>query len=44
MELRVDDGLERERRIKRRNWALFGVLLSLVVLFYVISIVRVGGV
>jgi hypothetical protein len=39
----VSEGLERERRIKRRNWALLGVLLSLVVLFYVISIVRMGG-
>jgi hypothetical protein len=34
---------ERQRRIKARNRALLAVLLGLVVLFYVISIVRMGG-
>ena len=34
---------ERERRIRARNRALLAVLLALVVLFYVISIVRMSG-
>ena len=34
---------ERERRMRARNRALLAVLLALVVLFYVISIVRIGG-
>ena len=34
---------ERERRMRGRNRALLVVLLSLVVLFYVITLVRIGG-
>jgi hypothetical protein len=34
---------ERERRMRARNRALLAVLLALVVLFYVVSIVRMGG-
>jgi hypothetical protein len=34
---------ERQRRIRARNRALLAVLLGLVVLFYVISIVRMSG-
>lgn len=34
---------ERQQRIKVRNRALLAVLLGLVVLFYVISIVRMSG-
>jgi hypothetical protein len=34
---------ERQRRIRARNRALLAVLLGLVVLFYVMSIVRMGG-
>jgi hypothetical protein len=34
---------ERQRRIRARNRALLLVLLALVVLFYVISIVRMSG-
>ena len=34
---------ERQRRIRARNRALLLVLLALVALFYVISIVRMGG-
>jgi hypothetical protein len=30
------------RRRRARNWALGGVLFGLVVLFYVITIVRIG--
>lgn len=39
------DGMmdERQRRIRARNRALLAVLLALVVLFYIISIVRMGG-
>jgi hypothetical protein len=34
---------ERERRMRGRNRALLAVLLALVALFYVITIVRIGG-
>ena len=34
---------ERHRRQRTRNFALLAVLLSLVVLFYIMSIVRMGG-
>jgi hypothetical protein len=34
---------ERGRRIRARNRALLAVLLGLVVLFYVMSIVRMSG-
>ncbi len=33
---------ELARRRRTRNWALGGVLLALVILFYVITIVRIG--
>lgn len=31
------------QRRRGRNWALFGVLAAMVVLFYVLTIVRFGG-
>ena len=34
---------ERERAIRARNRALAGVLVALVVLFYIIAVVRLGG-
>ena len=34
---------ERERTIRTRNRALVAVLLALVALFYVITLVRIGG-
>ena len=36
---------EREfiRRRKARNWVVFGTLVFFVVLFYAITIVRIGG-
>lgn len=34
---------ERHRRRRARNFALLAVLLGLVALFYVMSIVRMGG-
>jgi len=34
---------ETARRRRARNWALFAVLASLVALFYVMTIVRMGG-
>ncbi|HEX5453286.1 MAG TPA: hypothetical protein VFX06_05790 [Stellaceae bacterium] len=40
IELSMD---ERERRMRARNRALLVVLLSLVVLFYVIALVRMSG-
>ncbi|HUK57769.1 MAG TPA: hypothetical protein VLV50_00960 [Stellaceae bacterium] len=39
-ELVVDD---RQRRQRAKNWALFAVLGGLALLFYVITIVRVGA-
>ena len=38
----MDPGRDRERTIRARNRALFAVLLALVVLFYAITIVRMG--
>ena len=32
-----------DRRVRARNWAIFAVLAALVVLFYVMTIVRMGG-
>lgn len=34
---------ELKRRRSRNNWALAGVLLALVVLFFLVTIVRIGG-
>ncbi len=34
---------EMHRRRRARNWALFSVLLGLVVLFYFLTVVRLGG-
>lgn len=34
---------ERERRMRGRNRALLALLLALVALFYVVTIVRIGG-
>jgi len=31
------------RRQKKRNWALFAVLLAFVVLIFTISVVKMGG-
>jgi hypothetical protein len=34
---------ERQRQIRAKNRALLAVLLGLVVLFYILAIVRMGG-
>ena len=34
---------EMQRRRRARNWALLGALLAMVVLFYFLTIVRLGG-
>jgi hypothetical protein len=34
---------ERQRRLRSRNLAVAGVLAALVVLFYVVAIVKMGG-
>ncbi|HEY0838352.1 MAG TPA: hypothetical protein VGE72_30880 [Azospirillum sp.] len=39
----MNDYEERRRRLRGRNWAVFAALLGLVVLFYLITIVRMGG-
>ncbi|HLI12990.1 MAG TPA: hypothetical protein VKY65_15465 [Alphaproteobacteria bacterium] len=31
------------RRLRGRNWAIFAVLAAMVLLFYVMTIVRMGG-
>lgn len=33
---------ELQKRRRARNWALFAVLMGLVVLFYVVTVVRMG--
>jgi hypothetical protein len=38
-----EEKAERNRRIRRRNLALLGVLVGLVVLFYLITIARISG-
>lgn len=35
-------GIERRRRQQRKNWALLIALVAFAVLFYVITIVRMG--
>ncbi len=32
-----------QRRLRARNWAVFAVLAALVLLFYLMTIVRMGG-
>jgi hypothetical protein len=39
----LDGASERERRMRARNRALAAVLFALVVLFFAIAIVRIGG-
>jgi hypothetical protein len=39
----IDPEAERQRTIRARNRALVAVLVGLVALFYVITIVRMGG-
>ena len=42
----AEEGLkpaELQRRLRARNWAVFAVLAALVVLFYLMTIVRMGG-
>jgi len=31
------------RRVRARNWAIFAILAGLVLLFYAMTIVRMGG-
>ncbi|MDY0871381.1 hypothetical protein [Dongia rigui] len=35
--------IERQKRLKQRNWALAGALVLFVVLVFVVSIVKMGG-
>jgi uncharacterized Tic20 family protein len=39
----TDAEQDRERARRARNWALLAVLVTLVALFYAITIVRMGG-
>jgi hypothetical protein len=39
----IDPEAERQRTIRARNRALVAVLVGLVALFYIITIVRMGG-
>jgi flagellar basal body-associated protein FliL len=34
---------DREKRQKKKNWALLGVLLAFVVIVYFVSIIRMSG-
>lgn len=38
-----DSEIERRKRLRGRNYAVMAALLALVVLFYVITVVRMGG-
>ena len=38
-----DPEAERKRIIKQRNWMLGGLLVGMAVLFYFITIARIGG-
>lgn len=37
------DGMEPQSNQRRKNWALAGGLLALVLLFYLITLVKMGG-
>ncbi len=39
----IDEMLERQRRLRRKNIAVMLVLVGLVALFFVITILRMGG-
>lgn len=39
----IDEMLERRRRLRRKNIAVMLVLVGLVVLFFAITILRMGG-
>ncbi len=38
-----DEQKERLRQQKRKNWAIFAVLVTFVVVVYFVSIIRMGG-
>ncbi|MCW2236483.1 hypothetical protein [Azospirillum canadense] len=38
-----DSELERRRRLRGRNYAVLAALIALVVLFYIITVVRMSG-
>jgi len=38
-----EDMDQRRRTIRARNWAVLAILVGLAVLFYVITLVRLGG-
>jgi len=39
----ADDDQDRRRRQRLKNWALFGALMTFVVVVYFVSIIRMGG-
>ncbi len=39
----TDNDRDRRRRQRLKNWALFGVLMTFVVVVYFVSIIRMGG-
>ena len=43
MTMREDEEQERLRQQKRKNWAIFAVLVIFVVVVYFVSIIRMGG-
>lgn len=43
MTMREDEEHERMRQQKRKNWAIFAVLVTFVVVVYFVSIIRMGG-
>ncbi|WP_422365068.1 hypothetical protein [Pelagibius sp.] len=43
MAMADEEEKERMRQQKRKNWALFGVLITFIVVVYFVSIIRMGG-
>jgi hypothetical protein len=42
-ETKLNSSAEKQRRQRSKNFALAGVLVGLAVLFYLVAIVRIGG-
>jgi predicted nucleic acid-binding Zn ribbon protein len=38
-----DEKAERKRRQRKRSWAIAWILVGLVVLFFIVTLVRLGG-
>ncbi|WP_277345438.1 hypothetical protein [Pelagibius litoralis] len=43
MAMTDDEEKERLRQQRRKNWALFAILITFIVVVYFVSIIRMGG-